>query len=264
MKPTSSFDTRGYWERRLAIHPDSRGTGHHRLPLECNEALYGLARERLESALKRHDIDLKDTRILDVGSGFGYFVGCYEEWGASRLVGIDLTHASAKHLSEAYPGYSFVQADASFLPFPLSVQFDLVLALNVFYHIVDEERFLAALSGACRRVRPGGYLVVSDSFRPLRIPAARHVRLRGLSNYGPALEEAGLRPRGFSPLYFLNIFLPFVPLGQYFLSKRKAISLLLRIEDHLRNKHPSGLGILNLMVAERLLGGESQAGAGWQ
>lgn len=61
--------------------------------------------------------------------------------------------------------------------------FDLVTAIDVLYHIVDDGAFAAAVANLTRFVAPGGLLVVSDIFVAQPQLTASHVRRRPVEAY---------------------------------------------------------------------------------
>ncbi|RMF26012.1 MAG: hypothetical protein D6759_20410, partial [Chloroflexi bacterium] len=67
-------DYRHYWERRLIRHPNLKGTGHRAFSLAYNRVLYQAQRDCLELVLARHQISLQGKRVLDIGSGTGFYV----------------------------------------------------------------------------------------------------------------------------------------------------------------------------------------------
>jgi SAM-dependent methyltransferase len=101
---------------------------------------------------------LPHARVLDVGCGKGHLLAWFVLQGASprNLVGIDLRPEAIAQAREAYPGLTFLQANAEHLPFE-DGSFDLVCAFTVFSSIlspgmrrrvaVEIERVLASGGG---------------------------------------------------------------------------------------------------------------------
>jgi hypothetical protein len=71
-------------------------------------------------------------------------------------------------------------------------RFDLVTAIDVLYHIVDELEFDRALDALVERMAPAGFLLLSDVFpdRPKRV--ASHVLRRPLARYEELLGKKGV------------------------------------------------------------------------
>lgn len=92
----------------------------------------------------------------------------------------------------------FQQANAIKLPFPAQ-SFDVAIALESFFHMPDRGQVLAQI---CRSLRPGGRLVLTDSFARAPIPVAKQHTVNRFFNstatmvqaedYPPLLRHAGL------------------------------------------------------------------------
>ena len=96
----------------------------------------------------------------------------------------------------------------------LEERYDLVNAFDVLYHITDDTAWERALANLAEAVRPGGLLIVTDTFEERRDLAA-HNRMRSLERHRAVLEPRGyalepLRPthvllnRELGPVRFLN------------------------------------------------------------
>jgi SAM-dependent methyltransferase len=121
-----------------------------------------VGRRRLAQALlERPGLSALDALILDVGCGTGGNLEFLARWGHG--VGVDLSPL-ALDLARRRKLPRLAQASGLALPYAEGV-FDLVTAFDVLYHrwITDDERAL----GECFRVlRPGGWLLVTDSALP--------------------------------------------------------------------------------------------------
>lgn len=74
--------------------------------------------------------------LLDVGSGSGFFANCLDTRTQREVTGVDVSESRVQALNEKYEYISFVQADATNLPFEDN-SFDEVIALEVIEHIPD-------------------------------------------------------------------------------------------------------------------------------
>lgn len=97
---------------------------------------------------------LEGQRILDLGSGPGWFATAMAERGAT-VIGLDLDEGDIRAAHEA--GVSAVVGDGRYLPFPDDT-FDGVLCSNLLEHTPTPSPILAD----CARVtRPGGWVWMS-------------------------------------------------------------------------------------------------------
>jgi len=76
----SSFDTRSYWERRLADDWTLRGVGFRRMGSRFNEWAYRRRGERFVALVEEFVPERSELRVLDVGSGTGPLHHFYRWW----------------------------------------------------------------------------------------------------------------------------------------------------------------------------------------
>lgn len=91
--------------------------------------------------------------VLDVGSGAGYAAGAALARGA-RVTGVDFSAEQVRMALQRFPGATFVEGDASNLPFATDA-FDAVVSNYGVLHFPAHERFFAE---AFRVLRRGGRL----------------------------------------------------------------------------------------------------------
>ena len=249
--PKETLDTRSYWEERLAAQTNLKGTGHRAFNLENNLWLYRTQRECLDQLLQAHQVEIPGKKVLDVGSGMGFFVDYYLSRHAGYVVGLDLTETSKHYLQEHYPDGIFYTADISEPELPFKDSFDIISAMGVLYHIVDEDRFRQALVNLCGMLNPGGFLLISDSFQKPLLPPARHARLRALQDYQPILQEYGVSMLALQPVYYISnqTFIPKV--GPAVINGLKLGNFLYRLDNTIRRmKISNGSGLKTLLACK--------------
>jgi len=206
-----SYRPREFWDGRLREQFDLRATGQTGLSLAYNRACYDLRLAVLDRALREAGVDPRARTVLDVGCGTGFFTAWYLARGA-RVTGLDIAPTSIEILRERFPTAEFRLADVS--ETRLEEPYDLVNAFDVLYHIVDDARWQHALETLADAVRPGGLLLLTDTFEE-RPGLAAHNRMRSLERHRRVLEPRGLRlgplypthallNRDLGPLRFLN------------------------------------------------------------
>ena len=146
--------------------------------------------------------------VLDIGSGAGHWIDFYRDlFSAERVVGVELRPAVVDLLNENYAsaeGVIVVAADVSD-QLPIDGHFDIVNAIGVMFHIVDDDRWRHALQNVAARLRPGGILIAGGQFGPITHDVGfayagspdggRRVlkRLRSRSEWRRAGHSAGLK-----------------------------------------------------------------------
>lgn len=240
-----------YWERHLRERPGVLGTGHRRFSLEYNLKMYAAATRRLHAALDGSAIVLEQTDVLDVGSGFGYFLEQYQAWGARALTGVDLTQVAVDHLRARFPQMTILQADISDPAWRIPGSFGLVSAISMIFHIVEEARFRTALHNLCAHVAPGGHLLIVDAFRPQWLPSAAHARLRDLKAYTEILAQHRVTDIQLFPMHYV-LGRAFIPrLGPLLLNWPPLLNLAAALEDRLGAGAQPPLGWLNYLIARK-------------
>lgn len=174
------------------------------------------------------------AQALDLGCGVGTSLGWFRKYfGASPLVGLDVSERSLAVARQRHPGEQLVLFDGARIPLA-DASVDLAFAMCVFHHIPAEQHG-GMLRELHRVLRPGGRLFVFEH-NPLNPLTARVVRdcpfdenavLIGASAMRQRLSQAGLEqvqahfrvffPRALRWLRPLEPWLGWCPLGgQYF------------------------------------------------
>lgn len=121
---------------------------------------------RSKEQLIAHAGGVRDRVLVDAGSGFGMVPNLLAEWGARRVLALELhkpmVESHQRVLRAAFPHLvgrvQPVRSDASHLPVG-TASVDMVFSIEAISHYFDVSKFL----DECARVlKPGGWLVISD------------------------------------------------------------------------------------------------------
>jgi SAM-dependent methyltransferase len=123
----------------------------------------------LLKAFRDAGVQLDGARVLDVGSGSGYFLHRLTDYGAAEGHGIDLMKARVAEGRRRYPSLHLRVGSATELPYA-DGEFDLVTQFTCLSSILDDDVRLA-VAGEMRRVAAGGW-VLSFDMRGLRRPGS--------------------------------------------------------------------------------------------
>jgi ubiquinone/menaquinone biosynthesis C-methylase UbiE len=200
------FDHEAYWaERYRAI--DISKSGHIDLPVAYNRWLYRRKRECLFRDLRRAGFRPEGASVLEVATGTGVYVEAWKRAGVGRLVGIDLSQAATDSLRVRFPGFSFHKRDLGEpgLAELTGTGFDLVTAVDMLYHIVEEERFPVALANLAAACKPGGLLAIHEVFPHRAELDFGYLKLRTLDAYSRALDAAGFEILSRTPTFFFSV-----------------------------------------------------------
>jgi SAM-dependent methyltransferase len=248
---TKRFDPKEYWEKRIRTHPDLQATGHHKFGLDYNQWMYQTQLDCLNELIEKWGIQVTGKRVLDVGTGTGFFLNYYRELGAGAVTGIDITQASIEYLRAKFPDAQLLVADISAESVSIDEKFDVISAMGVLYHIVEEVRFERALQNIASLLKPGGHLFLTDSLDRSRVPAARHARLRPLEAFRPVLESSNLHVLEILPLYYYSnrSYIPFI--GPWVLTRLKLGKLLYQLDKRQRRRGRSNGSGLKILLARK-------------
>ncbi len=121
---------------------------------------------RVLDLLRQNKRPLKDLRILEIGSGDGFWLREFVKWGAKpeNVTGIELLpeRVSTSRCLCA-PGVRILQGSGAAIPFPPD-SFDIVLQSTVFTSIQDDVMRCKVADEMTRVVRPDGFILWYDFF----------------------------------------------------------------------------------------------------
>lgn len=204
----TAFDPQAYWDRRFSSGVDLNTVGYLNLGLGFNASAYRVRRRVFRRAIKSLRLRVGEAPVLDIGSGSGFYVQAWKDLGAKRVTGIDVSTSAVRHLRYRYPDVEFIHGDVSTSEFLPGRQFEVVTALDVLFHIVDDDAYETALRNVYSVLRPGGYFVFSElflqrEFRGTAPPA--HQGMRTLAEIESMLRQVGFEIMGRRPmLFFMN------------------------------------------------------------
>jgi SAM-dependent methyltransferase len=199
------FDARAYWETRLSRNPGREGVGHAGLGEGLNAWMYRLRRRAFLRELAPLIDRLPSRRVLDVGSGTGFFIERWRELGAGPIVATDISDAAVARLAAAYPGVATARWTLGEVP-PgelLGARFGAISAIDVLYHVLEDDAYARAFASLYELLEPGGTLVLTENFLhggELRVP---HQRSRTLERVEAVARSTGFEIVRRRPLFWL-------------------------------------------------------------
>jgi len=182
-----------------------------------NARLYKARLEALENGLRAVGWTFRGAKVWEAGCGTGFYTEYCLRQKINAYVGVDITLVSVETLRKLYPAFHFVQADISSNEvLKVRIGFDLVLAADVLFHIVDDAAFERAVQNLLSLLRPNGLLIISDVFPITTIQTAPHVRLRSLSEYNRLFSENQTRILHIEPIFAILYPPSFIPSLSWF------------------------------------------------
>lgn len=197
---TSTFRPREYWSDRVTGDGSLANVGHVALG-HYNRYAYPLRLEALSRAVA--GLVPARCRVFDGGFGEGVYLDYWLRRGAASLAGVDFSPRAVTAARRRFPGADLRPGDLS-LAEDLTAfgRFEVVTAIDVLYHVVDDAAWAAALTNLLGLVEENGIFVASDKFPALGSwQPMPHVRRRPL-----ALWRAILVGQGFQVIRRVPVF----------------------------------------------------------
>lgn len=205
MATENKFDATAYWEDRLAQNWGLNAVGFLGLGDGYNEALYRVKGAVFRRTIKSLGMDLGQARILDIGSGTGFVLQQWQTLGARAITGSDITAYAVTQLQQQFPAVEVRQLDiGAALPQDLTPEsFDCVSALDVLYHIVDDDAYRQALINIGWLLKPGGCFLLADNFLHGETQRGTHQVSHSLQTLTGWLDAVGMSVESRTPQYVL-------------------------------------------------------------
>ncbi|MBZ9640265.1 bifunctional 2-polyprenyl-6-hydroxyphenol methylase/3-demethylubiquinol 3-O-methyltransferase UbiG [Streptomyces sp. PSKA30] len=191
--------THTYWDTRHREHDDLASGGHIGLDRPGNEIFYAL---RLGTLLPLIG-DLADESaplfVLDAGCGKGHFARALARCG-HRVDAFDASEEAVAHARAegGGPRYAVAALDEWRSPWP----YDVVLCVDVLFHVLDDQEWAAGLRNLASLVRITGRLILTDEDTGTRRPRGDYILHRPTAEYADELARLGLRHTLFTPYGF--------------------------------------------------------------
>lgn len=187
-----------YWDRRHQREDQLRSGGDIGLDRATNEIFYAIRVGKLLEVIGDSNDERAPLFVLDAGCGKGWFSEYLARCG-HRVLGIDSSPAAIAEARTSGEARYDVSTLSGFLsPDP----FDVVYALDVLFHIVDDGEWERSLHAIADVVQLGGTLVTTDLSVDERDVRGDYIVHRALHEYLGRLEPWGFAYRAFHPYDF--------------------------------------------------------------
>jgi SAM-dependent methyltransferase len=191
---SGSESSRALWNERIARTPDASGTGCAGFGRNYNRWLYRLRAHGFRRMVHELPVTPARCRVLDVGSGTGFYLDQWRALGVQRLEALDFSEAAGTLLQRRHSGVPFHLFDLGCRePGLLDRRYDLISCIDVLFHLVDDEAYARAIGHLARWLAPGGRLLLSENFVHHEHPRVSDYHYsRTLGQIRGCLEAAGL------------------------------------------------------------------------
>jgi len=201
-------------------------------------ALRGFALQRVcdRISLQTSSADSVPLEVFEFGCGSGYWIS-----RLTRLLeplqihysGVDISPTAIVRLQNRHPECFFTCMEnpgAGWTKLFERKPFDISLAIDVLYHITDDDAWTTTLRNIAKITKPGGYFIFSDLgySQPRSNPSKSHVKHRSLQAYLDELESGGFEIIHIEPMFFFFNRIKYGP----FRDHSKLVAAMWRMADH--------------------------------
>lgn len=107
--------------------------------------------------------------FLDLGSGTGHWIDFYHKnFELNTVRSIEISKPAVELLNEKFSSsiadFKAIEADFSAPGFTLNQQFDVINAVGVLFHIVNDEQWQQAMTNLSNLLKPNGVIVAGGEF----------------------------------------------------------------------------------------------------
>lgn len=199
----TTFNPQEYWENRLNKSFNLHGVGDIGLGVNYNNCLYAIRKYAFHKLMKSLNLNFSTKKVMDIGSGTGFYIQRWKELNVSSIHGTDITTVVVKNLSEQFPNATFSQLDIGEKIDNPSPQYDFISAFDVLFHIVDDNRFEQAIKNIHGLLNDKGYFVISDNFVHGETKRLEHQVSRSYEYMNSTIENIGFKHIKTVPMFVL-------------------------------------------------------------
>ena len=194
-----------YWNNRLKSHKYFSGVGYLGLGVNYNRWLYQLRRQVFFRQVTALGLDFSRAKILDIGSGNGFYLQLWRLKGAADISAIDISSYAVDNLKENH-NYAVIQKldiskDLTGHNFA-DKKFDVISTFDVLFHIIDDDGYAKALHNISCLLHRGGYFIFSENFSDEN-KTGRHLAQRKAEDIIKLLSQNKLRLIKKAPMFVI-------------------------------------------------------------
>ncbi|MEK7142596.1 MAG: class I SAM-dependent methyltransferase [Patescibacteria group bacterium] len=196
----TKFVPQQYWQKIHGKYPGLQAVGYVDLGEPFNFWMYRVRARHFEKIIKKF-APKKNLKILDLGSGTGFYALLFLANGYQNITGSDFSSQAIAKLKKI-KGLKVKKIDLGLRQkaFP---KYHLITCFDVLYHLVDDRRYHQAFENVGRMLCDNGYFLFSENPLPYGEFRSRHQVLRNQKTIYMLLEKNQLQVVSRQPVFFL-------------------------------------------------------------
>lgn len=180
--PEPRYDPKKFFKGRHEEYGfDLRAVGDRGLSVEQNDNAYREASRTFLELCKAEKVDFASANVIDIGCGTGFYTQILRDNGVTRYLGVDIIDDRFEVLRGRFPDLAFRQLDIT--EEPLDTPYDLIVLIDVTQHIVDDEKFSAAMQNVRSHLAEEGVFIVTSWLTEKRTKRTYYEVARPMSYY---------------------------------------------------------------------------------
>lgn len=158
-----TLDPQSYWQRRHS-QTDLGTVGFIGFGVPYNFWMYKVRSVVFNSIVAEQKLNLKQAKILDIGSGSGFYLKRWKALKATDITGSDFSQRALKKLRTTFRKVKLIHLDiTSSIPKSRQEKYSLVSAFDILYHIVDDQKYAKAIANISSLLKNGGIFIFSEN-----------------------------------------------------------------------------------------------------
>jgi 2-polyprenyl-3-methyl-5-hydroxy-6-metoxy-1,4-benzoquinol methylase len=139
---------------------------------------YNQVENRIIEGLSGEIEDLEECKALDIGSGAGHWVNFWHTLGVERATGLEISEVAVEKLKDKFEDKQNIEIRRGDIGSKglgdKNNSFELVSAIGVLFHLVDDDRWERAIENISSYTRKGGFVFIGGEFGRLSLYSQFH------------------------------------------------------------------------------------------
>lgn len=159
-----NLEPRNYWQERHS-RTDLSTVGFIGFGIPFNFWMYKIRAVVFNSIIRQQKLDFSKEKVLDVGSGSGFYLQQFKALKAADLSGSDFSDKAVRKLRTTFKGTKIINLDITgSVPKKGQKKYSLINAFDILYHIVDDKKYSRAIENISAMLKKNGLFIFTENF----------------------------------------------------------------------------------------------------